>query len=157
MNNNRGDFLKKCRIEQHGKHPSCSGAGCVLKEASCEHSASRELNSFSPHLALSVSPWPCQRLSWSSCSSRSTRLGLYAEFISKVNTWTRDKHRVAAFKRLSLRLGVELFILLCAPVVPSPHYRTKLFSLIANVLAKASSSSPKSKYSRQEQKKTLII
>lgn len=74
---------------------------------------SRELNSFSPHLALSVSPWPCQRLSWSSCSSRSTRLGLYAEFISKVNTWTRDKHRMAAFKKLCLSLGVDSFIFLC--------------------------------------------
>lgn len=34
------------------------------------------LNGASPHLALSVSPWPCQRPSWSSCSSLSTRLGL---------------------------------------------------------------------------------
>lgn len=45
----------------------------------------------SPHLALSVSPWPCQRLS--SCSSLSTRLGLYAEFISRVSTWIQDVYR----------------------------------------------------------------
>lgn len=37
---------------------------------------SEVLNDASAHLALSVSPWPCQRLSWSSCSSLSTRLGL---------------------------------------------------------------------------------
>lgn len=68
--------------------------------------SSRGFNSFSPHLALSVSPWPCQRLSWSSCSSLSTRLGLYAEFISKVNTWMRDKHRIEALKRLSSGWGL---------------------------------------------------
>lgn len=69
-----------------------------------ERILSSGLNGGSPHLALSVSPWPCQRLSWSSCSSLRTRLGLYAEFISRVNTWIQEMHsNVAVIGHLQCR------------------------------------------------------
>lgn len=71
-----------------------AGSTCSIPTGSSEELSilSEELNDASPHFALSVSPWPCQRLSWSSCSSLSTRLGLQAEFISRVNTWRRDEN-----------------------------------------------------------------